>query len=202
MGIWIVGLGATAWGRPELEYRGLDRLPDLPGPDQDADLRKRGRGRLLEIRNEFWDLEDTRDLHRDPEAALRLSGALNVEGFSVEVILAELIPGNDLSGVPADLRSSYEEHLGQWVIETPIDTGTTRPLGIDVTYPLPTFHSAIRQPTLSNIEPELIDELNDFGLFSAVGVAQHLADRGNRRDTSWRPLCAVKISLVEAASGD
>lgn len=83
---------------------------------------------MLEIRNEFWDLEDSRKLHRDPQAALRLSGALNVEGFSVELMLAELIPA-DLSGVPADLRSSFEERLGQWVIETPTRPARRGPSG-------------------------------------------------------------------------
>ena len=202
LGVWVVALGVEPWGRPGQEYRGLDRRPDLPGPEQDAALRGRGRDRLLETRNELWELEDGGELHRDPAAALRLCGALKAEGFSVEVILAELIPTDDLKGLPPELRSLYRNLLGRWVVGTPNFRGATRPLGIDVTYPFPTFHSAIRQPTLSNTAPELIDELNGFGLFSDLDVAQHVADRGNRRDTSWRPICPVKISSIEAASAD
>jgi hypothetical protein len=202
LGLWIVRRGVAPWRKRESEYRGLDRRPDLPGPDEDTDLRDQGRARLIDLRNEFWDREDSRELHRDPVAALRLSGALNAEGFSVEVVLADLIPASNLNRLPADLRSAYEERLSEWLIESPPVTDTARSLGIDVTYPFPTFHSAIRQPTLSEIAPELIDELNDSGLFADLDVAQQAADRGNRRDTSWRPLCAVEISLVEAGTGD
>lgn len=197
LGLWIVSREAVAWGKPECEYRGLDRRPELPGPDQDDDLRGRGRDRLIGIRDELWNLEDTRELHRSPEAALRLREALEAEGFPVEIVLARVVPPRDLSDLPQDLRSAYEDRRRRWAIGTPATGVGTQPLGMDVTYPFPTFHSAIRQPTLGAVAPELVGELNEFGLLPTLEVASEVAHRGNRRDTSWRPLCAAEISLVE-----
>lgn len=55
----------------------------------------------------------------------------------------------------------------------------------------------IRQPNLMSFAPELVDELNDFGLFSTLDVAHDVALRGNRSDTNWRPFSPVAISLDE-----
>jgi hypothetical protein len=82
-------------------------------------------------------------------------------------------------------------------MKPPAIGAATRRVGIDVTFPFPSFHSAIRQPNLSNFAPEAVDELNDFGLFATLEAAQDVAHRGNQTDTSWRPFCPVTIWVVE-----
>jgi hypothetical protein len=108
IGLWIVERGARPYRGPEVEYRGVGRSGALPGLDEDADLRARGRDRLLDVTNEFWDLEDTDGLHRNPEAALRLRNALQAEAFAVEVILAEVMVPTDLADFPADWIAHYD----------------------------------------------------------------------------------------------
>jgi hypothetical protein len=196
LGYWLVERGIMLPSDPKREYRGLDRNPDVPGPDRDADLRAQGRSRLLEIRDRFWELEDTHELHRDPQAALGLRDAFREEGIDLEVVLAEVMPAPGIQDVPHDLRSAYEQHIEQWSVEPSEVDVPAKPIGLDVTFPLPGFHSAILQPVLSEVWPAFVDSLNAFALFSDMNAASRAAELSNRTDTSWRPFCPVALSLV------
>lgn len=142
----VIGLSTETLCSPQTrtENRGLDRQPGLPGPDEDAALESQGWLTLLELRNRYWDLQDAGKVQRDPGLAVELRDALEDEGVRVGLVLAEVMELPELHDVPSDLAAAFERQLGRWSTDPePPTEFQTRPLGIDVTYPFPSFHSAI-----------------------------------------------------------
>ena len=129
---------------------------------------------------------------------MELQGAFAEEGVKLDVVLAELVGRPDVRDVPADLSARFEENLPRWTTP-PSRAPDTRsiPLGIDVAYPFPSFHSAIRQPNLQPVWPGYVSELNDHGLFGTAELARRAALLCNRTDTSWRPFCCLAIHRVD-----
>jgi hypothetical protein len=98
--------------------------------------------------------------------------------------------------VPVDLQRAFERNWARWSIEAAPEVDGEL-LGFDVVFPFPSFHSAIRQPVLSEVEPEFVDDLSEVGLFPAIELARSAAEVCNRRDTAWRPFCTVAVSRAE-----
>jgi len=196
LGYWLVDAHVGVGVGRRHEYRGLDRLPPMPGPDEDRGLAARGGVGLLRARNHYWRLDDAGWLRRNGEAALELRDEFAAVGISLEVVRADLADLPDTHGLPADLESRFRTNLGRWNVERLHTPLPATPLGFDVTYPFPNFHSAIRQPVLENVSPGYVDDLNEFGLFRTADAARRPAALCNRKDTAWRPFCCVAISVV------
>lgn len=197
LGYRLVERNVVLVSDPKRTYRGLDRQPDLPGPAEDAALAPQGRRTLLELRNRYWDLEDARTVQRDPGVAVELCNALKDEGISVEVVLADVLEPPAVHDVHSDLVAAFERQLERWSTDPEPPTGFhSQQLGIDVVYPFPSFHSAIRQPVLDRVAPKLLSELNDASLLTDDNVARRMAALANRSETAWRPFCMVRITQV------
>jgi hypothetical protein len=196
LGYWLADTDVWLGSDRGREYRGLDRLPYLPGPDQDEDLRAR-EGRLLRARNRYWRLDDAGWLRRSAAIALELRDEFAAAGISLEVVRADLADLPDTTGLPGDLEGRFNADLTRWTVELSHESQQATPLGFDVTYPFPSFHSAIRQPVLERYAPRLLDGLNEAGLFPTLDRAQAAVHRCNATDTAWRPFCAIAISGVD-----
>lgn len=201
LGYWLVAGDAESTHVGPRSYHGLDRRPLFPGPDDDARLQQEGRTSLVKLRERFWDLEDSALLHRDPNVALGMRDDLAPEGYTLHVVHADVVAPR-LTDIPTDLRDRYERSVDRWSIDVLPTAGSIKHLGIDVTFPFPTFHSAIRQPVLSRVAPETLARLNNYGLFTDHGAANRAATAVNRVNTSWRPFCSVEIALVGDADSD
>lgn len=197
LGCWVVSRRVSRSASGSDQYRGLDRTPPLPGPDEDSRLSGEGRNGLLEVRDRYWRLEDEGRLHSDFRAAVAVRDVLNREGVSVELIQAEIVSIPDLSTLPLELKERFEKGLARWCVKSrPHDAVEREPLGIDVTYPFPSFHSAIRQPMTGVGREDWESKLNRYGLFASAAEAETIAAICNSRETNWRPFCPVEIFLV------
>lgn len=200
LGYWLVDAEEAVTGDREARYRGIDRQPRIPGPDEDDRLHSEGRDNVLQIRDRYWQSDDTGDLHAKAGLAIELRDLFAAEGIVVEVVLAEIVEIPELGHIPSDLRALFERNLAHWRTTTSNGSGAEIvPLGIDVTYPFPSFHSAIRQPVLSIAAPDSLRALNKAGLFSFsdLDLARDVVARCNEQETSWRPFCAVAVSSVD-----
>jgi hypothetical protein len=202
LGYWLVDPGMPLAPGSGVRYRGIDRQPSVPGPDEDERLRSEGRAAFLQIRDRYWEEEDSGALQVDGGLAVELRDQFAAEGVELEVILAEIIETPGFGSIPQDLRVHFERWIGKWQITPRNGPTNCVVLGIDVTYPFPSFHSAIYQPQLRDAAPILMEELNDAGLFppDRLEVAREAAKKCNELDTSWRPFCAVMISAVDTQS--
>jgi hypothetical protein len=199
LGYWLVEAVVPISAESAVHYRGIDRQPIIPGPDEDEGLRREGRDTLLQIRDRYWQLEESGVVHADSGVAVELRDEFAAEGIGLEVVLAAIVEIPELEDIPSDLRALFERNLGNRQITPRTGSGLDIvPLGIDVTYPFPAFHSAIRQPVLRVAAPSLMDGLNSAGLFPAgqLDVAREAVELCNQRDTSWRPFCVVAISAI------
>jgi len=66
-------------------------------------------------------------------------------------------------------------------------------LGYDLSHPVPTFHSAIYQPGLSESRPDFPKHLNEYGLFSEHDDALEFLGVANDMDYGPMPFCLINI---------
>lgn len=198
LGYWLVESDEILGGTGVRPYRGIDRQPHIPGPEDDDRLRSEGQETLVALRNRYWHLDDVGAVRRDPDVALELRNAFLATGITLDVVRADLVELPDLKDVPGDLAAAFDQQLARWSTpaELPRD-GRPRTLGIDVTFPFPSFHSAIRQPVLSNVFPQHVAALNPNGLFSDNHFARRMTSLCNRHDTAWRPFCSVRVTQID-----
>ena len=197
LGYWLADSDVRLGSDRRRGYRGLDRLPYVPGPDEDGGRRPR-EGGLLRARSRYWRLDDASWIRRSAAVALELRDEFAAAGVSLEVVRADLAGLPDADALPADLKSHFDANLTRWTVERPHEAQSATPLGFDVTYPFPSFHSAIRQPVLERHAPRLLDDLNEWGLFPTLDGAQTAGRICNATETAWRPFCAVAISVLDA----
>jgi hypothetical protein len=188
----------------DIHYRGIDRLPYFLTPEEENDLTREGRTRLLEL----W--EDLAAVEYEPKEAFnrsrlaRLRDGFENEGVRFDLVYAEivLVP-NDLARYKRgalwkrELRNSLE----QWISQVPSDTPSHEDfalLGYDISHPFPTFHSAINQPGLGDREPSLRNMLNRNGLLDEMSPAADLMAEANELDYGPLPFCVISVWAVEA----
>jgi hypothetical protein len=125
-------------------YRGIDRLPYIP-----RFLFEPGGGSAAWQR--YLDAWDDGHISRNLELAKRIAAELEEEGNEIEVVYAEAIE------VPATSSLDLEESVAQqrdrslaWLKSRSIGIGPppeeSTELGLDVSSPIPSFHSIIIHP--------------------------------------------------------
>lgn len=165
-------------------YRGIDRLPYIPRLLFESAARPAAWHRYLDA----W--EDGH-ISRNLELTKRIAGELEEEGNEVEVIYAEAIE------VPATSSLNLEEPVGQqrdrslaWLKSRSTGIGPppgeSSELGLDVSSPIPSFHSIIIQPGLT-WDSGRASMLNNAGLVGDERSAIELMDEANsmRYDLSF-----------------
>ena len=195
LGYWLVDV--TVWRGMDRDrvYRGLDRQPLMPVPDMDRGYIAVDVGGLLGARNRCWRLEDAGLLRRNAAVALKMRDDFAALGMPLDVVRADLAELPDMRLVPSDLAARFDKGLAAWTVDRLHESVAVTPLGFDVTYPFPSFHSAIRQPVLDSYAPRLLGELNEHGLYPTLASARTAVDVCNATDTAW-PFCAVAIFVI------
>lgn len=195
LGFFLERLGVSLLPRPSVPYRGIDRLPFVPDAVETQ-------GRTSEV-GALWDRYHREEyegtLFANLTLARELASAFTEFGVEVEVIYAEVhaIPadfttiGRDKVTI-SDIQKTLERVE---VLRSRLESVPANPklLGYDLSYPLPTFHSAIYQPGLHESHPELIDHLNGEGLFENLSALSPYLEIANDMPHSWVPFCALAI---------
>jgi len=183
---------------PGTFYRGVDRLPFEPTPEEDEQLRNSGKKRLLSLWQRYADLYFTGELH----ASLQLAGGLRSEfadeGVDFEVVYAEvvLIPPLDTEGLRFEMSEEILPRLRKLHEQVTSRPVGSRMLGFDLSYPLPGFHSALFQPGLRDLPEAPHLDVNSAGLLSDIAQVEELLPLANAMTSSWRPFCGIGVYLV------
>lgn len=184
--------------RPEIIYRGVDRLPFVPTPEEEEELTRSGRTRLVSLWHRYGDTLFTGELHRDGQLAVTLQREFAAEGAEFELIYAEVV---DVPS-PPDPMPCDEGPRGAWDrLRRHHEAAASRPgrallIGYDVSYPLPSFHSVLLQPGLRE-EPDAPPfSVNDAGLLAHIDHLRAILQAANAMDSSWRPFCGIAVYSV------
>jgi hypothetical protein len=179
-------------------YGGVDRLPFVPTPEEEEDLRNSKRATLLQLWQQYSDLTYTGQLHGSGHTTRALRDAFAAEGIDLEVIYAEvvLMPSVEMERVDQKARGLLLQRLRtlhQQVVSRPVGAQI---LGYDVSYPVPGFHSFLFQPGLRE-QPEAPNlDVNEAGLLSTVQEAGRIVAVANAMTSSWRPFCGIAVYSV------
>lgn len=137
----------------------------------------------------------------DRDLAHRLQWQFADRGVHLEVIHVEVVPPSDdvvaqlarrLS--EADLVKTLERLLARHHLSSKPDK--LELLGFDLSYPLPTFHSALYQPGLHEVYTRLKQELNGCGLINDLPSAHRLSRFANEIESPWLPFCPLAVYLA------
>ena len=184
-------------GRPWIRYRGVDRMPFVPTPEEEDELARAGHARLVALWHQYWDVLFTAELYRDTSIATDLRDQFAQFGVALEVIYAEVGVVQELEGgfSDASFREAWDRlrRHGDRAGLRPADAGL---LGYDVSYPLPGFHSVLVQPGLLE-QPNSPDlDVNDMGLLDDVAQVKRILPVANAMTSSWRPFCGIRVYSV------
>ena len=189
------------WAWPSVLYRGVDREPFPPTPEEEDAMRSAGNASLVDLWERYTDLEYSQEFQRNLPVAIRTRIDFLRQGIDVELVYCQIeyIP-SDLDAYPhgdewsrsltmsLDFRRS-NHHL---IEGPPIDSEF---LGFDVAHPVPSFHSAIFQPGLHRTAPHLRHHLNADGLFSDLKTVKDFVLLANEMDYGIQPFCALGVWL-------
>lgn len=203
LGFWLEQTGKKLSISPAIAYCGLDRVTEIPFPAsvldefgvEDIESVISGTRGQLDVAIESG------ALNADLQLALEFQARFREEGISTEVIHARLVEVPSISESDADLAARLYRELEAraWISEAvaPALAGIrTEFLGLDVTDPVPSFHSAIYQGNLGAVDENFWMGLNEFGLFSDEASASTAAALVNVTATSRLPFCPVAIERV------
>ena len=200
LGFFLERVAVTCFKWPSVPYRGIDRIPYLPTPEEKDELRSSGRGALADLWDRYWDAVDSRELNTNLPLAQDLQREFRNEGIELEIVYAEIvmIPDN-LHEYPGGM--DWAELLTQSLknIRPVHERLTGRPenlhfLGFDVAQLFETFLSAIFQPGLHETQPRLPDHLNRAGLFDDIDTASKFLRAANEMGYGPLPYCVLGIS--------
>jgi hypothetical protein len=170
------GVRFSQW--PKLPYLGIDRLPYVPSPEEEERIRVSGNRALADLWVHYWDLKNGRELMMNPDIAQELRQRFLTKGIELDLVNAEIImtPQDFLGEHP--LKDHWSKQLAEvvshWQIihdKLPACQSHGKFLGFDLSYPVPSFHSAIFQPGLHKRRPDLPCYLNSNGLFDDLKTA-------------------------------
>jgi hypothetical protein len=184
--------------RPGIFYRGVDRLPFDPSPEEEEELNRSGRVRLVSLWHRYGDALFTGDLHRDQQAAVALRGEFEAEGLEFEAIYAAVVSVPQRSAciaVEEGSRGAWER-LQRHQEGVPPCPDRALFLGYDVSYPLPSFHSVLLQPGLREQPDAPLLDINSAGLLTDVAQLEAVLEIANALDSPWRPFCGIAVYSV------
>lgn len=191
LGFFLARQGVTCTTWPELAYRGVDRLPYLPTLEEMRQLRV-ARPRLAEAWDAYWEAKDSKQLNVDPSVVREVKDMFVLAGWpKLEIVFAEIARFAEQERS----RSYYASVLEPWIpLHRRLSAApqASRLLGYDLSYPVPSFHSAIYQPAIPN-GPDLRTSLNDAGLVSELGAATRLLRLLNELTQRGPPFVAIAV---------
>lgn len=198
LGFWLGYTGLACAAAPWIPYCGIDRLPADLDFDENSPLPGDP-----EWSPSVWDrydeAEERGDLNCILSVARQLQTTFRGDGLDLDVIYAEV------TFIPADIEQYPSGELWSETLAfvLPARQGVherlrERPahlqfLGYDLSFPAPTFHSAIYQPGLSQSRPDFPEHLNNYGLFSDHDVALEFLAAANDMDYGPMPFCLIGI---------
>jgi hypothetical protein len=200
LGFYLLRGNEHPYGWPDVIYRGIDRLPLFPTPEEEKRLMEEERHELLKL----WD--ELSDIEYDPINAFNRSGLVSLRAaFKKEGIVLELVFG-EIVATPPDLTrykrgvlwgKEFDESLARWrqLMPTQISKDNRLTfLGYDVSHPFPTFHSAINQPMFTDERDSIRLLINRNGLAGTVETASALMDKANELEYGPLPFCVIAVS--------
>ncbi len=199
LGFFLERSSVTCSRWPEVAYRGIDRLPYLPIPEEQERLLSSGRSELAQLWDIYWEASIDGKINVDGRLATELQRRFLAWGITLEVIYGEIvvIPSN-LDKYPHG--ALWSENLNSALVHRhdSHDSLGSRPgnidfLGFDISHPVPTFHSAISQPGLNDNCPNLPEHLNKNGLFDTLEEALPFLSEANSLDYGLLPFCILGV---------
>jgi hypothetical protein len=198
LGFYLERTGAMSHGWPTVLYRGVNRFPYPRDSYGDRVLSS-----SQNVQDKLWDewseANHSGALRCDLKLVWRLRERFLQSGVDLELIYVECnsIPGN-LGQLPsAKLWTeqlvnalNYHEPLDARFQESPSGLHF---LGFDVSTLHASFHSALFQPGLNNLHPEVGESLNPFGLIDDLKLAEEIMDRANQMDYGPLPFCVLGV---------
>jgi hypothetical protein len=158
-------------------YRGIDRLPFVPDPLTNT------AEPAASVWNQYLDAWEDGLLPRDLKIARRAGRQLQGVGAPVEALFAEvaILPSEARSPMPGSVDAQRRPSLDWLRTRCAGIPGPDRDLsmiGLDVSVPLPDFHSAIFQPGLVR-KDSLVASLNEAVLIGDIEVAAEVMGEAN-----------------------
>lgn len=198
MGYFLAELGIMCANCPEIQYRGINRLPALEDFETQYRLSQMGKSEVWTLWESYWDAFDSERLNTDLVLASSLCDRFCASDIGTEVIYSELTnipPTAELRQFSPEQWERLRDAFGRF--ERIHQELGSRPanlmfMGHDVTCPLPTFHSVLRQPGFQAGLPGMPSLLNNYGLIEDIEFARHVLDPLNRL-SGTRPICVVTI---------
>ena len=199
LGFFLERTGVACFKWPSAPYRGIDRPPNLPTPEEEDELRSSGRSALADLWDRYWDATDSRQLNTNLPLAQDLQREFRIEGIELEVVYSEIVmipdnlddyPHGNLWLEQLDFVLQHWRHVHNLSAARPENLDF---LGFDLSHPVPSFHSAIFQPGLHKTHPRLPDHLNQVGLFEDVDTALRFLRAANEMDYGGLPFCVLGI---------
>ncbi len=204
LGYFLEREGVAAAAFPAVRYRGIDRLPYLPTDEELQALRRAGRERLVALWERYLHAEDEGTPYTDRALALDFRRAFRREGVELEVVYGEVtaVPEN-LETYPGGTPWARTLLSALQGMHNRNAHFARRPqgldfLGYDISHPVPTFHSAIYQPGLHRVQPDLPRYLNRHGLFGDLATALRFLHAANAMDYGALPFCVLQVWSVTA----
>lgn len=180
-------------------YRGVDRLPFIPTPEDEEELRASGKTKLLSLWQRYAEVTFTGELYASQSLATGLKTAFAEQGVGLEVIYAEVVkvPSSVTKELEPDVCERLRSRLRSLHTQVIAPHSGARMLGYDLSYPLPDFHSVLYQPGFQG-EPETPRlDINTYGLFNNIEQLEQILPLANSISSSWRPFCGIGVYLVD-----
>lgn len=203
IGFLLAELGVVSANWLDIPYRGIDRVVSLDNFQAEFEQNLAGTRDVWSVWEAYWEAEDNGVISVDRSTALDFRERFNALGVNVETIYGEIVRPPAISA--QDRVSAHQqqrlhdafakyEHVQRQLPERP--TGLVF-LGYDLSYPLPTFHSIIRQPVTMNPHVVMPSILNSDGLIRDIATATELLPRANQDQVSG-PICLLGIWSAES----
>lgn len=195
MGFFLAELGLRCFDFPDIPYRGIDRLPVIDNFEGEYALHRAGEQSSWQLWNSYWAADESGDLSADLAVARNLCAQFSSHGIDLEVIYAELTSIPTPSPPPFGSRWRLDDVFARY--ERVERTLVRRPddltfYGFDLSRPLPTFHSIIRQPGFRALADRLPPGINEYGLIGDNDAARGLLESSN----GWSaplPVCVIEV---------
>lgn len=202
LGFYLQRVGISCFNWPTVAYRGIDRMPHIPTPEQEPDLYftpKAGRSRMADLWARYLDAIEQGRLNTDLKLTCRLRAEFLANGVDLEIVYSEVVTiPQDLEGFPhgklwleglASILPTLEQTHRQ-IAKRPNNMNF---LGYDIAQLFENFHSAIFQPGLHEYCPHLPDHLNPVGLFDDLDTASKFVQTANEMDYGPQPFCILGV---------